>query len=284
MEKLQYDSLYKFFVSLGVILIASPIAILLLLFKSEFLTISQQEFDNLSKYTLSQISRKELYFQYIDKYLPWFAVLVIIIGVALIILGIKEWYKIQKLLDKHIENDTKIAEQKYIQMTNSEVFQKANNEYNETLENEIDTNNKIIEDPRIKYINIEDRYFDYLSSSLSTHTKRNIIFKRNVKIGSFCYDYIFISKTNNIDTIYEIKYWNHTISTALIKRTIQFLKTAGENYQKETNRDYIFKLIIISNKKMLNSIRNATNSIIYNENTEFELQNIQIEYVDESSI
>ena len=51
MDKLQYDSLYKFLVSLGIILIALPIAALVYLLNSEPILISQSDFDALSEYS-----------------------------------------------------------------------------------------------------------------------------------------------------------------------------------------------------------------------------------------
>lgn len=62
MDKLQYDSLYKFFVSLGLVLIILPFATMVYLFNVEPVLISQVEYDLLSGYSLSMIeNRNSLY-------------------------------------------------------------------------------------------------------------------------------------------------------------------------------------------------------------------------------
>lgn len=286
MEKLQYDSLYKFFVSLGVILIASPIAAIILILRNDILVLSKEEYDSLSNYSLLQIELRNKCLICLEKFSPILialAILMIIIGIILVISGIKKWYSIQVFLDKHIESDAKIAEQKLTQMSITEVLEKADKECNETLE-ETNIPANTVKDPITAYLNMEDRYYEYLISNLSTAARRRIRFNRNVKVGSFNYDFIFLSQINTTDTIYEIKYWNKTISSSVIKRTLSYLVEAGENYQNETNRNYVYKLVIISNNKTIDSIRRCVNDEIYIENSVIDSQKIQIEYLDEETI
>ena len=61
MDKLQYDSFYKFLVSLGLILLALPFAALIFLFYVDPILISQVEYDALSEFSLQMIeNRNEL--------------------------------------------------------------------------------------------------------------------------------------------------------------------------------------------------------------------------------
>lgn len=59
MDKLQYDSLYKFLVSLGVVLIALPIAAFVFIANSATLIISQAEYESLSEYSIQDLEQRE---------------------------------------------------------------------------------------------------------------------------------------------------------------------------------------------------------------------------------
>ena len=48
MDKLQYDSFYKFLVSLGIVLITLPIFVLLYILNADYILISQNDYNNLS--------------------------------------------------------------------------------------------------------------------------------------------------------------------------------------------------------------------------------------------
>ena len=57
-DKLQYDSLYKFLVSLGVVLIALPITAFIFLSNSAALIISQSEYEALSEYSIHDLEQR----------------------------------------------------------------------------------------------------------------------------------------------------------------------------------------------------------------------------------
>ena len=59
MSKLEYDNLYKFLVSFGIILIILPFAALFYFYNSSPILISQTEYDSLSAYTLELINSKK---------------------------------------------------------------------------------------------------------------------------------------------------------------------------------------------------------------------------------
>ena len=58
MDKLQYDNLYKFLVSLGIVLIIVPVAALAFLLNMEPLLISQVDYDSLSDFSLQMIANR----------------------------------------------------------------------------------------------------------------------------------------------------------------------------------------------------------------------------------
>lgn len=288
MEKLQYDSLYKFLVSLGVVLFASPIAILLLILRSDTIVISQEDYNLLSEYTISQLQIKSTFFKHINSLSTLFIILAIIImlvGLIFIGFGIYKWNNLQKYLDEQIIEDTKIKKQTYIDMTGGEIFKKADDECKESEnENNTLTTDFVKNDPRLKYLEIEDEYFNFVTSQFSNFVKRRTTFKRNVRVGRYQYDYIFIPKEKDTDLLFEIKYWKRPMPSKLIESTLYRVIESGKNYQTETGRKFIYKLVIITNRDMLEQIKSSVNRVVDNDNNEIELGNIQIEYVDEETI
>ena len=87
MNKLQYDSFYKFLVSAGIILIIFPIIALGFFFNSEILILSQNEFDNLSEHSLRAICQKENILHFIITIFPFVACGLFLFGVGLLIYG-----------------------------------------------------------------------------------------------------------------------------------------------------------------------------------------------------
>lgn len=52
MDKLQYDSFYKFLVSLGMLLITLPVLAYLYILNTDYELISQNDYDNLSEISI----------------------------------------------------------------------------------------------------------------------------------------------------------------------------------------------------------------------------------------
>lgn len=61
MDKLQYDSFYKFLVSLGIVLITLPIFVLLYILNADYILISQNDYNNLSAISLQSIKTHEIF-------------------------------------------------------------------------------------------------------------------------------------------------------------------------------------------------------------------------------
>lgn len=249
MEKLQYDSFYKFLVSLGIILITIPIFSLLYLLNMDFLLISQYEFDNLSIYSQNQIFEKEYLLNNVQKCLPLFFVTLLLVGITLIIFGAIKWYTIQKELDDQIKSDTITKKINAKKMSTSEVAAKAIKEVTDAVSSDTNDHNKItlFENKIIKYIDIEDKCYSYAHSKYS----REYQLKRNIRVGDYQYDFIGVSKHNNIDLIFEVKYWKTIPSKSTINKILFTLTKSGENYETIAHRNFNIKLMIIAPKQEL---------------------------------
>ena len=120
-DKLQYDSLYKFLVSLGVVLITLPIAALIFLANGTMLLISQSDYENLSEYSIHNLEQHNYIVSLIIKFLPTISVLFFVAGIVLICVGLIKWHKIQKMLDIKIAAEAKIKELEADKMSNPAV-------------------------------------------------------------------------------------------------------------------------------------------------------------------
>lgn len=279
MEKLEYDSLHKFLVSLGIVLIALPFASLLYLLNADITLISQAEYDLLSHYSQYSLQQREQIMNFILKVLPFLLVIMFIAGVILVIVGIGNWRKVQKDLDALVEAERIQKELDASTMKNSEVLAKTESEVKEDFSLE-KSNIQKQHDRILKYMEIEDRYF---SNALPIAFRRRHIFKRNVRIGKYDYDAIAISTESKCDLIFEIKYWCQPKPLSLISNTLDRLYKAGVNYQTIQQRDFSCVLAIIAPKESMERIRKSVEKHIH-ENSNFDHSKIDIQYIVEDDI
>lgn len=285
MDKLQYDSFHKFMVSLGIILITLPIVAYIFLIKSEPIILSQNDFNTLSTFSLKNISEKEHIIENFTRYLSFSSIILILLGRVLIIYGCKKWSKIQKQLDAQIEYDTTIKQINAQKMSAPEIALKTAEEVleAETIEDcdEI-TNNTLntistSQNYMLKYMQIEDSCFSKISEQYSK--KYNL--KRYLRIGKYEYDFIGISKKDNIDLIFDVKYWRQIPSTKILKSTLQRLFSSGVNYENNARRNFKIILIIVSPREKINRIK----SQMVDKNLNFEFGfNIEIRYFVEEDL
>ena len=285
MDKLQYDSFHKFMVSLGIILITLPIIAYIFVIRGEPIILSQNDFNTLSTFSLKNISQKEYIIEIFAKYLPFLSIILILLGFVLIIYGCKKWSKIQKQLDAQIEYDTTIKQINAQKMSETEIVLKTAEEVleAETVENcdEISDNTpNTISTSRnhmLKYMQIEDYCFSKISEQYSK--KYNL--KKYLRIGKYEYDFIGISKKDNIDLIFEVKYWRQIPPIATLDNTLHRLFSSGENYERNAHRNFKIILIIVSPKEKINRIKNKM--IERNSNYEFGSK-IEIRYIVEEDL
>lgn len=129
----------------------------------------------------------------------------------------------------------------------------------------------------LKYMQIEDSCFSKISDQYSK--KYNL--KRNLCIGKYQYDFIGISKKDNLDLIFEVKYWRQIPSTQILETILHRLFSSGENYENHAHRNFKIILIIVSTKEKINRIKNRM--LDKNSNSEFGF-NIEIRYLVEEEL
>lgn len=279
MEKLEYDSLHKFLVSLGIVLIALPFVSLIYLLNADIALISQDEYDQLSQYSQYGLQQREQIMNFILKALPFLLVIMFITGVIFVIVGIRNWRKVQKDLDALVEAERIQKELDSSTLKNSEVLAKTESEVKENLSLE-ESNIQSQHDRILKYMEIEERYF---SNALPIAFQRRHIFKRNVRIGKYDYDAIAISTESKCDIIFEIKYWCQPMPFSVISNTFDRLYKAGINYQTIQQRNFSCVLAIIAPKESIERIRNNIEKHMQ-ETSNSNHSKIDIQYIAEEDI
>lgn len=132
MDKLQYDNLYKFLVSLGIVLIVLPPAASVFLFNMEPILISQADYDLLSDFSLQMLATRNELISYFISIFPWFAGSLICIGIVVLLIGIFKWAGLQKNLDKKLDAEAAIQALNLLKMSSAEVAAKIEEEVKET--------------------------------------------------------------------------------------------------------------------------------------------------------
>ena len=286
MDKLQYDSLYKFLVSLGTILIALPIAAFIFLANQSTLIISKIEYEALSEYSINNLTQREHILSLIVKFLPVLSIVFFVSGFFLIIIGLIKWHIIQKILDSQVAAEAKIKELEAAKMSDSEMITEKVREVVEPTESAEPTSTEPVltspslYDRLIKYAQIEDKFFKY---GIPLSMQRRYVYKRNLRINDYSYDAIAISTQTNTDLIYEIKYWSNIPPHMILRQTLERLHQAGLNYKDTEQRNYQGILVVICPKEISEKVINRIESFL-EKYPEYRFDEIEIKCRTEESL
>ena len=272
MEKLQYDSFYKFLVSLGLVLIITPfIGVYYLLNYSNENLLTVNKYTELSQKSLGIIEKKENILNLFLTLAPYIFIFTTILGIFLLIYGIIKWKNLQKEIDEQTTIKTKVERTQLEKLTANEVLQK--------IESEEEINTK---DKKQIYNRIQDAImaegfcFEYLSNQLS----KDYIVEQNVRIDNSIFDMVALSKKNKNDLIYEIKYYREEPDLHKYKYILDRLEKLKEVYEKSMNKTCKATLLIIipssSYERITRYLKNYQNQVLNS--------NIKIEYLKISEI
>lgn len=276
MNKLQYDSFYKFIVSVGIILITAPILGIYYYFTgSNDILITRQEFSELSDFSLQALNNRMTISRIISIIFPCICFILIALGLVCIIYGCIKWHKIQADLDEQTHLDTFMKRINAQQLTPTEIAERTINEVIED-NNDSSSSTSVIshqqQEAIMRGFRMEKLYYDYLYR----HQRKFYDIKQNIRVGSKEYDIVAVSKLTNTDYLYEIKAWNSLNPQAIhhqitSQKIISKMEEDSLNYIKVTKRNCIYKLVIITSKKYVNET-NMLVSKILNNSYEFEIE------------
>lgn len=250
MGNINYDSFYKFLVSLGIILVILPLTVLIFLTTNSFdLQITATDLTQYTPTAQKVIAwRQSLPLLIEEKSTWWIIGGVNICGVCLILYGLIKWHELQKIDDifkkREAEKQKEAIEKNTVKMSDEQIIQKTNLEYGPSA-------------TVMKGFIIEQKFFDFVKN-----TKKTYIVKSNIMIGTFEYDVVaFANKTFEKDYVYEVKYLENNISLHQIERYREHMKKLRANFSEELNRLPYMTLAIVVPDKMYEHTVNIAEQI-----------------------
>ena len=285
MNKLEYDNLHKFYVSIGVACIILPFVIMFFLLKGEIQIISAEEFNHLSRYSSEMIAFRERILNVINNrfaIMVLFAILILLIlaGIFLLFKGLRGWTKIQNEYDTILEMKRKEQELNIKKLNPTQILEKTVNEVNE--DNHPKSNNNYnIQESLSRYMFLESAYLDrYLSAPFKKHH----FIERNVRIDNNEYDAIAIERNGFVDSIFEIKCNTVPLPFEHLQRLILRLLENAEQYAKKRNRIVKCVLVFISNEKTINYTKRQIEKLDNQSGFHKLFQKLEIQYIDENEL
>lgn len=235
MEKIKYDSLYKFIVSIGIAIIVFPFIFMAWIFNfNDIVIISNNEINQLTEAAQNIIHLEQNYkYTVLSHLIICFLIISIIVlsGGAIVLYGIKQWKnKVQKYEDKSRELSNKILEIKLRNLTPEEKEEKVKEEIKENTQEdklpnkETKSNNqaRIINRTQIKkYMEIQNYLYDKIRKEFNDY---KVV--EEVKLGKQRYDCIALKTRDELyDYIFEIKYFSsaNSIKSKIRDMEIQML-------------------------------------------------------------
>lgn len=235
MVKLQYDSFYKFIVSLGLVLVVFPMVVFYFIFKEtgEFL-ISEMEFRELSAFSLRFLENRDILWQYFFSFFPVLCLISMGIGLLLFFYGLLHWKKIQKEYDAQICMKTKKDQKELEKMSPIEIVTEKIGETESVSTQKNDCRAKLI-----KTMQIENLFFEYLKKSLSSSYQ----IEQHVKWKGNHYDMVAISFEKEI--LYEVRYWRQYPDVGKFTCCYNGFKERYEIYKKNIFKKVEARLVIV---------------------------------------
>lgn len=270
MEKLQYDSFYKFLISLGIILIAAPVIGIFSLIKiSNQLLITNIEYSQLSAMSLQIIEKRNYFFDLFFTWMPFIFGILIFVGFILLIYGSYKWRTLQKEFDEQTTLNTKEKRLTIEKMTTTEVVEKA-------FEEAVEKDTKLYHEKSsiLQTIQTESLCFQYLKEKLPKYYE----VQENVKAADTSFDMIAISSYQDI--LYEVKFWRKTPDFTKFKQALYHFQTSCTKYSINVSKKVKAKFIVL--------IPNSEYDKIHTKLLEYEkrvdLGNVKMEYYSQVNI
>ena len=235
MGNINYDSFYKFLVSLGIILVILPLTVLIFLTTNSFdLQITEADLAQYTQTAQKVIAwRQSLPLLIQEKCIWWIIGGCSICGVCLILYGLIKWHELQKIDDickkREAEKQREAIEKNTVKMSDEQIIQKTTFEDGPSA-------------TVMKKFLIEQKFFDIVKNS-----KKAYIVKSNIMIGTFEYDIVaFANKKYEKDYVYEVKYLRNNISLHRIEQCREQMKKLRTNFSEKLNRiPYMILAIVV---------------------------------------
>ena len=280
MDKISYESRYKFIVSIGVVLTILPFGVLYsIIALSKDIIISKRrinELNGISKHIIEKLENN--FFILINNpafYL--FLFLIFLMGMVCIFKGLKDWKDVQNK-----ENHKKDLENEKLELENKKLkdeFGLSSKEQFDKVEQEVKEEQEIIGEQSStslikEYFNIEQRVATKIIKDFSK--SHDVVY--GFRLGKYEYDIVakgkgFLDK----DYFLEIKYLKNMINVAWYKKIIEKVNKQNENYQENTNRKPYVKIVFVTEKNNYNQVKEFINR-------QLKINNLGVDIVEKDEI
>lgn len=254
MNKIEYDSFYKFVISIGVVMIVFPIVGLNIFLGNKYdLILTVNEIEMLTEKAKSIVEKRQYILGHIVELMPMVFTMSVILGACAVLFGSIKWYKIQKLVDEKHKLENKHLEKQIHQLSLEEV-----------ATNIIKYEDGINSDNVQEFMNTFGNAFIMKNAGIEFIKKEyytsngNYTVEPYIKIGNTNYDLIAEGRgLLDKDYIYEIKYAQGLINEKWVNSIFNRLKDKRSIYSDIKNRMPYAVLIIISKSENYEKIKNV---------------------------
>lgn len=249
MEKLKYDSLYKFIVSIGIAIIVLPFIFMYIVINSnDIVVISNNDINQLTD-TAKEIILLEQNFKYMvlsnSLIFTILSIIFIVIGLIIVVYGIVEWKnKVQKYEDRSRELNNKLLETQIKDLTKEEKEEKIIEDIEiSEIKDKLNNNNQSIKKQKIsKYVSIQESVYKIIRKVFKNYK----IFEE-VKLENQSFDCIAldISSYYTCDYIFEIKYFSTIKSIKGKIKSLEDIMVKEEILYYENSKRFAKTVLII---------------------------------------
>lgn len=249
--KFEFGDLYKFIVSLGVVLITLSIWAPWLFLKEPFdLFRPEIEINALSDVAKAVVIKRQYAVSFIVGFIPWFSSIGSIIGMIFIFLGLKNWQKNQRYLDEQTRLDVEIKKQSLRDATKDEIEEKETSEYvNLQIAESGNSESYIVNSFRSQYSRVEELVYSKLSKVYGN--KFNV--SHNKMVANVELDILLRGKSMlTKDYIVEVKYIRRGFNFGWLREVYLKNLYAKSVYSQVTNRLANTILLIVIDSEAYN--------------------------------
>ncbi|WP_429142201.1 hypothetical protein [Aeromonas hydrophila] len=249
--KFEFGDLYKFIVSLGVVLITLSILAPWLFLKEPFdLFRPEIEINALSDVAKAVVIKRQYAVSFIVGFIPWFSSIGSIIGMIFIFLGLKNWQKNQRYLDEQTRLDVEIKKQSLRDATKDEIEEKETSEYvNLQISESGNSESHIVNSFRSQYSRVEELVYSKLSKVYGN--KFNV--SHNKMVANVELDILLRGKSMlTKDYIVEVKYIRRGFNFGWLREVYLKNLYAKSVYSQVTNRLANTILLIVIDSEAYN--------------------------------
>lgn len=238
MDKTDFSSVYKFIVSIGLIIFGFSVTLPWLFLQESFDTaIKQNEISELTNTAQQLVAIRQTTGLWFISNVVWFSAIIGSMGVLLIVLGLILWYQRQRVIDQKEDVELEKLRLDIHPMSGSQVSQKALDELG-IAATEIDADWSLA-----KYLTVQSRVKDWINGNSEFAGKYKVVVNR--QIDNIRYDLILqANKQDPQDILVEVRNLNRKIQTEVIRKILGRLILAKYQYSVNTGRKAKMVLLV----------------------------------------